>query len=85
MIPRLPRPACRYGYTDAQVRDIVGPRLDAFRAWHRGQTGAICNGREYDPAGGADVATGCGPHGMIVYPDDLRRFLAGLPDAEFVV
>ena len=67
----IPKPACRYGYTEEQVEEIVGDRLEEFHVWFRGQTGAICDGGKF-------YNTGCGPHGAVVYAHDLERFLSGV-------
>lgn len=75
----LPEPECRYGYTMGQLRTIMGERLPAFHAWFAGQTGSICDGREYDHEARAYKETGCGPHGAVVYSSDVRAFLAGRP------
>ena len=71
----LPEPACRYGYTRDQLAAILAGRLDEFHRWFHGQTGAICDGREWDFDACQWRDTGCGPHGMAVYSSDLRRFL----------
>lgn len=73
----LPQPICKMGYTKAQLEQILGPRLTEFNRWMYGQTGAICDGREYDHAAKAYKPTNCGPHGMVVYAHDLRQFLSG--------
>lgn len=62
----LPPPVCTYGYSEDQVKDILGDRYGAFVEWHTGQTGAICEGGDCDAA-----------HGLIVYAHDLKRFLSG--------
>lgn len=77
----LPEPECKYGYPIEQLEDILVPlnRYFEFNKWMYGQTGAICDGQEYDYSKKDYVATGCGPHGMVVYSWDVTRFLAGLP------
>ena len=40
----LPEPVCEYGYNSEQISEMMGDRLAEFRAWHRGQTGALCEG-----------------------------------------
>lgn len=76
----VPRPLCRMGYTDAQVREICelfhelpGRTYEDFEKWFAGQTGAICHG-----ADGCRVA-----HGEIVYRHDLVQFLRGGGDLEW--
>lgn len=70
--PALPAPACSLGYTKKQVGEILPGRLEeAFWQWMRGQTMAICEGRD-------GVAHGS----PIVYPHDLQRFLAHLPTTD---
>jgi hypothetical protein len=76
----LPEPACCLGYTRKQIAEIMGPRLAEFDRWMRGQTQALCEGREYDHATKSyRVACGGVAHGGITYPWDVERFLAGLP------
>lgn len=72
----LPKPECPYGYTRAQVEQIMGDRVQDFWRWMKGQTVSLCDGREYDYERQAYVDTGhC--HGTIVYASDVRNFLAG--------
>lgn len=73
-------PACLYGYTDEQAARVIGTRLEAFRHWHRGQTGALCDGRTWVAEARTYVPSNCGPHGAVVYPHDVERFLMGLPN-----
>jgi hypothetical protein len=47
--------------------------------WMRGQTGAICEGREWDYATSDYIDTDCGPHGMVIYRHDVQRFIDGEP------
>lgn len=61
-------PLCTLGYTDAELRGILGERYKSFTFWMEGQTGGWCDGR---------AASRCGPHGPVVYSHDLRNFLAG--------
>lgn len=77
--PTLPAPDCRYGYTAIQLARILGPRLPTFQAWMAGQTQAICDGRTYNYDTGQYEPSGCGPHGVVAYPWDFNRFLAGQP------
>ena len=43
----LPAPACPYGYTTTQLRNILGDRFDAFNQWMRGQTVMLCQGMSW--------------------------------------
>lgn len=65
---RLPKPLCRYGYTQRQLkRYFTERRWLAFGHWMRGQTGAICEG-----------LTPCNKaHGLIIYECDVQQFLRG--------
>lgn len=75
----LPISVCRFGYPRDQVRAVVGDaQVDAFGKWMRGQTGAICDGQQYNYDLKVYESTGCGPHGMVVYKWDVERFLRGL-------
>lgn len=77
-IDPLPPQACKYGYTVAQIREIVDSEYH-FGRWMRGQTSAICDGREYDHDTKTYNETGCGPHGPVVYLHDLKRYIDGGP------
>lgn len=45
-----------------------------------GQTMMLCDGRRYNhDAREYEVACGGVAHGVVVYPWDVERFLAGLP------
>lgn len=79
VISDLAEPACKYGYTDEQITRIMGARLYDFQKWMHGQTGAICDGAEFNYETNQHEATGCGPHGYITYRQDVERFLLGLP------
>ena len=58
----LPEPKCKWGYTEEQVADIMGDRLNEFRKWNRGSTMVSC----WDH------------HGSITYVEDVANFLRGL-------
>lgn len=77
----LPKRECQLGYPEAQVRQIMETtnRFDTFRDWMRGQTVAVCNGREFDREAQGYKPTGCGPHGVVYYRQDILRFLEGRP------
>lgn len=79
---RLPKPKCKYGFTEEQIRKIMGAHLLRFQAWISGQTGAICDNRDYDHEAKEYKPSGCGPHGFIIYEHDVRRFLAGGPNLD---
>lgn len=74
----LPAPACELGYTFEQVEQITGEHFSDFEEWFAGQTGAICDGQRYNYDIREYEKTGCGPHGCIIYPWDVERFLRGL-------
>jgi len=78
---QLPEPACPYGYTSAQIEEIMGSRLEAFNHFMVGQTMSVCDGREYDHDKKEYHPTACAdsPHGVVTYTVDVRRFLAGRP------
>lgn len=79
VIKDLVAPECKDGYTDEQITRIMGARLYEFQQWMHGQTGAICEGREYNHETQEYEDTGEGPHGYITYRQDVERFLLGLP------
>jgi hypothetical protein len=79
MAKNLPAPDCRLGYTDSQVSAIVGAHLKEFNFWMAGQTMSICEGRRYNFDREKYEPDGCGPHGVVIYPWDLERFLDGRP------
>lgn len=76
---KLPKPKCKYGYTNPQIRKIMGDDLDRFMKWMRGQTIAECNGMEFDYETGKQRLSGCGPHHLVYYPQDVENFLEGGP------
>ena len=61
----LPEPACTLGYTVTQLLEILGDRVDAYRAWAAGKTQGLCEG--------ADPCTTS--HGVVDYPGDVTRFI----------
>lgn len=75
----IEQPECALGYTDEQLKRILGDRLPEFMQWMAGQTVSLCDGRAYDHSRKEYVETGCGPHGTVTYPWDLDRFLRGQP------
>lgn len=79
MKDNLPKPECALGYTHSQIEEILGQRTKEFWFWMSGQTMVLCDGKYYDHHLGKYLSTECGPHGGIVYPWDLQRFLDGLP------
>ena len=76
----LPEAQCEMGYTRAQLGIILGNELETFDSWMRGQTMAICEGKQYnhDTKEFEEMCHGV-MHGPVVYSDDLSRYLAGLP------
>jgi hypothetical protein len=79
-VTSLPTPVCKYGYSQSQIEEIMGPRLAEFYKWMRGQTGAICEGKSYNhDTRSYEVSCGGVSHGFITYPWDVERFLDGRP------
>lgn len=77
---RLPDPECKYGYTSQQLEKILGVLLPKFDKWMEGQTMCICDGRRYNVETRQYEPSECSvPHGTVVYPWDLERFLLKLP------
>lgn len=76
-----PKPECELGYTDVQVRVILGDRYDEFLRWmRRGQTVGYCSGMKWNPETEEYVPACAGVvHGGVFYPHDVARFLDGLP------
>jgi hypothetical protein len=71
----LPAPACRLGYTSAQVLGVLGAERTArFNRWMDERTAdrPVCEGRD----SAAERGGGCGPHGAVVPAADLATFLA---------
>mgnify|MGYP001610752726 CR=1 FL=1 len=71
--------SCPYGHTREDLGIILGPRLQEFMLWMRGQTVMSCEGRQYNHDTGEWSPNACAetPHGLIVYGSDLRQFLNG--------
>lgn len=70
----LPKPECELGYTEKQLKEIFGDRLEDFYVWAVGKTIARCDGYKYDRMAETHVSTGCGPHGYVTYPIDVIAF-----------
>jgi hypothetical protein len=73
----LPEPACQLGYPRDAIEQILAEDIATFDEWMHGQAVAICDGRRYDHDRRDYDETGCGPHGVVVYPWDLDRYLNG--------
>ena len=79
-LKQLPPPDCKYGYSWAFLEEHLDEQqLKRLGHWMRGQTMAMCDGREYDYDKEEYHPTGCGPHGGVVYSHDLHGFLKGYP------
>lgn len=75
----LPKPECKYGYNRIELEKILKDRFEEFSKWMNGQTMMTCDGRRWDSSTGGYIEDCPKPHGSIVYPWDLERFLAGKP------
>lgn len=73
----VPESPCHLGYPRDAVEQIFAENVARFDEWMRGQTVAICDGRRFDHEAAEYEPTNCGPHGVVVYEWDLRRYLAG--------
>ncbi|MEV5001969.1 hypothetical protein [Nocardioides sp. LML1-1-1.1] len=78
--PVLPDPICVLGYTSGQVEQIVteqlGPdKMHLFQDWMRGQTGGFCDGSVPSDPDAPETSPPCGPHGVVTYEPDMRRFV----------
>lgn len=78
-VPFTVRADCWLGFTRSQVEQLMAERIVDFDEWMHGRTGGICDGRTYDYDLGGAHDTECGPHGRVVYPHDLTRYLATHP------
>lgn len=70
---------CRFGVTDAELVARLGDRYEEFQNWMYGQTLAICTGKQWNLEIKEYEPTNCGPHGMVVYEHDVKRFEDGRP------
>lgn len=75
----LPEPECSYGYTIAQLHDILGEHLADFELWMYGQTAMLCSGERYNHDTQQYESDCDEPHGAVVYTRDLERYLQGRP------
>jgi hypothetical protein len=73
--------SCPQGLTGHDLKEQLGCRYQDFMHWMRGQTMSICDGMTYNHEEKRHEPTGCvrQPHGVVVYPWDVERFLSGLP------
>lgn len=75
----LPEPECESGYTERQVREIVGDDwLEEFYYRTRYETKTLCEGRRYNHDT-REYEPSCGPHGVVVHEVDVVAFLLGRP------
>jgi hypothetical protein len=74
---QLPPPICPLGYPRHQIEEILGDDTPKFWAWFAGQTGAICDGQQYDHELLIYKPTECAghAHGPVVYAHDLHEFV----------
>lgn len=79
----LPFPECEGGFTERQVTEIMGDRIEEFWRWMSGQTMMLCEGRSYNHER-REYEESCGgvAHGPITYSWDLKRFLGIVPGKE---
>lgn len=76
----LPHPNCPLGYNPAELHDILGDNIGDFTRWMAGQTVALCTGTVFNHDDGHYEATACDPpHGVVIYPWDVTRYLKGQP------
>lgn len=80
----VPDPECPFGYSEQQVREILARNGKTEEEWGNflfGQTVALCDGRTWDEESRLYHPSPCfqEPHGTVVYPWDMDRFLQGLP------
>ena len=79
MTTELPA-SCKYGMTSDDLGNVFDHDERAeFDDWYRGQTGAICDAREWDYDLNFYIDSDCGPHGMVVYRNDVMRYVLNLP------
>lgn len=72
--PNFPEPECSGGYTDEQIREIMGDRYDEFNKWMSGQTMMLCTGERYN-YNTKEYERDCDtPHGPVTYSHDAKRF-----------
>jgi hypothetical protein len=77
--PKLPEPECSLGYSGTQLQSFLGVMFTDFCHWMRGQTVSLCDGKFYDHTLKQEIDSNCGPHGVVVYADDVLRYLQGKP------
>jgi hypothetical protein len=71
-------PECQLGYPETQLMEMLGPIMDSFMYWMRGQTFSACDGKRYNYETNKYEDTGCGPHGYVFYTHDVERFFSEL-------
>lgn len=74
----FPKPNCEMGYSFEYLEEILSEEMFAeFNKWHYGQTGSICEGRQYNHVAKEYEPSACAnsPHGFVAYRWDVERFL----------
>ena len=73
-------PECKHGFSMRQIDEEIfvhGPVQEKFWVWMRGQTMMHCNSTRYN-YDTKEYERDCDePHGVVVYPWDLKRYLDG--------
>ena len=88
MLPQLPEPICKHGYTREQIKAIIPEgQIDIFWKWMDGATMSICPGKRtaeemewvlkhpdlYGPWKPEDDCEIA--HGAIIYTEDVDQYL----------
>ena len=72
-------PSCPLGYTQSDIRALLGDGEGLFMTWMNGQTFALCHGYYYDHDLEINLHSACAenPHGPVYYTWDVQRFING--------
>lgn len=84
----FPHPVCPGGYPWGQIEQILDEEtFREFKFWMSGQTMMLCDGRKYNHELRVYETDECAetPHGGVVYPYDLHRFLGFLGEQQYRV
>lgn len=76
----LPDQDCELGYSEALLAEkLPQDQYHHLMYWMRGQTMCICTGQRYNHDTKEYESTACAgnPHGSVLYPWDVKRWVDG--------
>lgn len=88
MRAQMPPASCPLGYTNEDLERHFGAKVgEPHSLWDqlRGQTGMICEGRQWNPETSQYEPDACAghPHGLVTYIHDVREWVERRPPSDW--